>query len=97
MDFGAYIKEAGPFTAPLCLGMMLVIRWLLLDRARLLATLVAADADRMALRERRATDLADAAEEYRVQSEHMRSVMSEWTARAQAVLDIAARSPRGPR
>lgn len=41
MDYQAILKEAGPFTAPLCAAMGYAIRWLLKDRARLLQVLSA--------------------------------------------------------
>ena len=39
MDFQLMLKEAGPYTAPLCGAMGWAIRWLLKDRIRLLKAL----------------------------------------------------------
>jgi hypothetical protein len=89
VNFGDYIKEAGPFTAPLCLGMLAVIKWLLDDRTRLLTALLTADDDRRSLREKRADDLLLAANEYKAQGESMRVVMHDWNTKAQVVLDNA--------
>lgn len=90
MDFLAYIKEAGPFTAPLCIAIVLGMRWLLKDRERLLSLLAEANSDRMQLREKRAEDLERAANEYREHGEAMRDAVREWRAKADAVLERVA-------
>lgn len=90
MDWFDYIKEAGPYTAPLSLAMVVVIRWLLKQLAVRDAALVEANADRMLLREKRADDLLKAADEYRQHGEAMRDGMREWKATADVVLNRAA-------
>jgi len=57
MDIATILKEAGPYSAPLCLAMGVALRWLAGDRARILAQLEIAVADANQLRERRADDL----------------------------------------
>lgn len=94
MDWLAYIKEAGPFTAPLCVGMVVVIRWLLTDRKRLLDLLEEAEAERRSLRDKRAGELERAAIEYREHGEAMREVMREWSGKAQSVLDLVQGASR---
>jgi hypothetical protein len=39
MDWSHVLKEAGPFTAPLCAAMGIAIRWLLSDRKQLIEAL----------------------------------------------------------
>lgn len=67
------------------------IRWLLKDRERLLSLLETANADRMALREKRAEDLERAAHEYREFAESSREAMREQTTKMEAVLAAAGR------
>lgn len=81
-----YLKEAGPFTAPLCMGMSLVIYWLLKDRAEMLVDLKAVREDATALREKRVGDREAAAREYMEQGEATRTAIREWTRRADDVL-----------
>lgn len=39
MNIQTLLKEAGPYTAPLCVAMAWAIQWLLVDRKRLLGAL----------------------------------------------------------
>lgn len=89
-DWLAYVKEAGPFTAPLCLAMSIVIRWLLKQLTLRDVALVEANKDRMELREKRTEDMLLAANEYRAHGEAMRDGMREWKATADVVLNRAA-------
>lgn len=57
MGVGEILKEAGPYSAPLCLAMGAALKWLAADRARVIGKLEAAIDDANKLRERRADDL----------------------------------------
>ena len=84
MDYLEYIKEAGPFTTPLCIGAYFVVKWLLKDRERLLKLLAEAEADRRELREKRADDLEKATIEYREFGEASRNVIRDFLLKAES-------------
>lgn len=86
MDINALIKEAGPYTAPLCLAMGAAIGWLLKELATARRETREAREDATQLREKRATDLERAAREYAEAGEANRNSMREWTTAAEAVL-----------
>ena len=56
MDAGDILRDAGPYTAPLCAAMAVAIKWLVADRNRLLKALSAALERERALSDKRAEE-----------------------------------------
>jgi hypothetical protein len=90
------LKAAGPYTAPMVALISVALRWAMKDRDRLLALLAAADQDRFSLREKRATDLEQAAIEYRKFGEASREIQTRWVATMQTILDTIKSGSGGP-
>lgn len=61
MDFSQILKEAGPYTAPLCGGMMFAIRWLLAERKELQRELSASQQRERDINEKRTIELLESA------------------------------------
>lgn len=59
MDWSQVLKEAGPFTAPLCAAMGFVIRWLLQDRKQLIAALERSQERERRMSEQRTAELME--------------------------------------
>lgn len=59
MDFAQVLKEAGPFTAPLCAAMGFAVRWLLTERKELIAALTLSQQRERDMSERRTQELLD--------------------------------------
>ena len=59
MDWSQVLKEAGPFTAPLCAAMGIAIRWLLLDRKQLIDALEKSQARERQMSEQRTLELRE--------------------------------------
>lgn len=77
------LKEAGPFTTPLCIAMVFALRWLIQDRARVLDELRAAQEDQRAIRDKRTEDQRAAAVELREYGDAISHRLEEWTKRAE--------------
>lgn len=109
LPLSTQLQAIGPFTAPLCVALIaggyVVIKWLVDERKTLCADCVAdrnrlreelkiSQADNIALRERRAVDLANAAGElqetasaYRESTADTREVLRDLIDRVDRVLD----------
>lgn len=61
MDFSAILKEAGPYTAPLCGAMVFAVRWLLTEREELLEALQKSQQREREMGERRTQELLESA------------------------------------
>lgn len=81
-----YLKEVGPYSAPLCLVMGLAIRWLLKDRARILGLLEKSHETTVALQEKRLQQLQQSTGAYMEFSQAQSAKMDEWNRRADQVL-----------
>jgi sensor histidine kinase regulating citrate/malate metabolism len=61
MDLPAVLKEAGPYTAPLCTAMAIVIKWLLADRLLMLNALTESVQRERAIAEKRTEEALESA------------------------------------
>lgn len=61
MDIQALLKEAGPYTAPLCGAMVWIMQWGLSDRARLLKALSDSTRRERELAEKRTSESIESA------------------------------------
>lgn len=91
MNFGDMVKEAGPYTGPLCIAMISAIGWLLKQLTASRKAEKEARDDATQLREKRAEDLERAAKEYAAAGEAMRVAMREWTTSAETILKLVRR------
>ena len=82
-----FLKAVGPFSMPLCVGMAWSVRWLVKQLNLQKDELVAARADALAVREKRADDLEKSAREYAEQGESMRNTLREWAVKADLILN----------
>lgn len=61
MDWSQILKEAGPYTAPLCAAMGLAIKWLLSERKELIASLSRSQEREREMGEKRTKELLESA------------------------------------
>lgn len=61
MDWSQILKEAGPYTAPLCAAMGIAIKWLLSERTELLAALRRSQQREREMSEKRTQELLESA------------------------------------
>lgn len=91
MDWIAYTKQIGPFSAPLCVFMGVfggaVVRWLLKERSRLLVELKTQAADATGLREKRIDDREAAALEYKESNRVFIEALTRFDLTSKAVLE----------
>ena len=90
MDLVAYLKEAGPYTAPLCVVgavvVPVVVKYLQGRITKLEDELKDARADATQLREKRTEDLVKQSREFGEIREAMNTVMRDFNVQAQALL-----------
>jgi hypothetical protein len=67
-DFSHWLATLGPYSAPVNVVLVAGLWWLSKDRSRILDELAKAQADGMAVREKRVEDLVAHADEYREHS-----------------------------
>ncbi len=86
MDFALILKEAGPFTAPLCAAVGLALRWLLADRKELIAALSLSQQRERDLSEKRTQELRDSAVALGESAQVIEAALSQHDRRLQEVL-----------
>jgi len=77
MDWFEFLKNLGPFSTPLCVGMGGVLLLILKDRTALIKDLKLAQADATSLRDKRTEDAVTQAKEFLEHGEATRIAISE--------------------
>jgi len=86
MDWFEFLKNLGPYSAPINVVLIGGLFWLAKDRARILEALGSANDDRMSVRDKRVADLERYAKEFTAQAATMGEVVRDFSTRSEAVL-----------